>query len=79
MVENSPVTGKNKPIGPTLDSQAKKTQSINEIMVIEALEFSDFEVGEILTPQESIIQLKHQSEVNQTFFGVDDPESSFTW
>lgn len=44
-----------KPRGPTSDSKAKKTRSIEEVMGIEALEFGNFEVGEVLTPRESII------------------------
>lgn len=49
-VEKAPETIIAKPRGPSFNYQGKKTRLINEIMGIEALEFDDFEVGEILTP-----------------------------
>ena len=57
----------NKPRGPSSDSQAKKTRSIEEVMRIEALEFGSFELGVVLTPKESLVQLRQQSELNRTF------------
>lgn len=65
--DSSPERVVNEPRGPSSDSQAKKTRSIEEVMGIEALEFGDFEVGEILTPNESLVQLRQQSELNRTF------------
>ncbi|KMT19749.1 hypothetical protein BVRB_1g008040 [Beta vulgaris subsp. vulgaris] len=49
-----------KPTGPTSDSQALKTRSIDEVMGIEAL---DFGLGDVLTPKSSIRSLQQQLEV----------------
>ena len=46
-----------KPCGPSSDSQALKTRSMDEILGIEAL---DFGLGSVLTPKSSIQNLQQQ-------------------
>ena len=58
--------GKMKAKGPSSDSQALRTKSMDEIMGIEALDFG-LGIGEILTPKASLQHLKNQSEVRHTF------------
>ena len=58
--------GKVKARGPSLDSQALRTKSMDEIMGIETLDLG-LVIGEILTPKASIQHLQNQLEIRHTF------------
>lgn len=58
--------GNMKVKGPSSDSQALRTKSMDEIMGIEALDFG-LGIGEILTPKASLQHLQNQSEIRHTF------------
>ena len=57
---------KEKSKGPSSDSQALRTKSMEEIMGIEASDFG-LGVGDVLTPKTSVDTLKQQSEIRHTF------------
>ncbi|XP_056694797.1 uncharacterized protein [Spinacia oleracea] len=64
-----------KPIGPTLESQAKKTKSMDELLDVAAMEvetcddetISTEEEDEILSPRTSLSTLKTRSEAHRNF------------
>ncbi|XP_021861971.2 uncharacterized protein [Spinacia oleracea] len=57
--------GTGKPRGPSSDSQALKTRSLDEVLGVEAINFGL--ENEVLTPKSSLKQLQVQSEVRHSF------------
>lgn len=55
---------KEKTRGPTSDSEALRTRSMDEIMGIEAI---DFGLGDLLTPKPSLNHLRQQSDIRHAF------------
>lgn len=53
-------------MGSMSDSQALRTRSMDEILAVEALDFG-LGIGDVLTPNSSILDLRQQSEVRHTF------------
>ncbi|KNA23311.1 hypothetical protein SOVF_026010, partial [Spinacia oleracea] len=64
-----------KPVGPTSESQARKTKSMDEVLGVAAMEVetcdeatnSTDEEGTILSPRTSLTALKTRSEAHRTF------------
>ncbi|XP_056697530.1 uncharacterized protein [Spinacia oleracea] len=62
---NNHGNGKSKPRGPSSDSQALKTRSLEEVLGVEAIDFGI--ENEVLTPKSSLHQLQIRSELRHSF------------